>query len=149
MNYNKVILVGRLTAVPELRQTGGGTSVTNFTLAVDRKYSRGSEKQTDFLSIVAWRQTAEFICQYFTKGNAILIEGELQTRSWTDSQGNKRYATEVVADEARFCEANRENREAIAPNAVQGQNFGSVMCNTGIYPDPNFEELMSDDDLPF
>lgn len=139
MNYNKVILVGRLTAVPELRQTGGGTSVTNFTLAVDRKYSRGSEKQTDFLSIVAWRQTAEFICQYFTKGNAILIEGELQTRSWTDSQGNKRYATEVVADEARFCEA-KGNSETNSPaqnqNAVQGEFMA-------------METIDSDDDLPF
>lgn len=149
MSYNKVILIGRLCNAPELKQTGNGASVTNFTLAVDRKFSKGEEKQTDFFTIVAWRYTAEFICRYFTKGNAILIEGELQTRSWTDAQGNKRYATEVVADEARFYELNRENREAIAPNAVQGQNFGSVMCNTGIYPDPNFEELMSDDDLPF
>ena len=139
MNYNKVILVGRLTAVPELRQTGGGTSVTNFTLAVDRKYSRGSEKQTDFLSIVAWRSTAEFICQYFTKGNAILIEGELQTRSWTDSQGNKRYATEVVADEARFCEAkgnSETNPPALNQNAVQGEFMA-------------METIDSDDDLPF
>lgn len=152
MSYNKVILVGRLTAAPELKQTGSGVAVTNFTIAVDRKYNRGEEKQADFPTIIAWRQTAEFICKYFQKGSAILIEGELQTRSWTDGQGNKRYATEVVASEARFCEAKRDsetNNASQNQNAAQGQNLASAIYNTGIYPDPNFEELRSDDDLPF
>lgn len=155
-SFNKVILMGRLTAAPELKQTGSGVAVTNFTIAVDRRYSRGEEKQTDFPTIIAWRQTAEFICKYFGKGSAILIEGELQTRSWTDQQGNKRYATEVVASEASFCEAkkNSETNDASQnQNAVQGQNFGSQgyiptaytdAAASGIFP-PN----AGDDDLPF
>lgn len=152
MSYNKVILVGRLVAAPELKQTGSGVPVTNFTLAVDRQYSRGEEKQTDFPTIIAWRSTAEFICKYFTKGSAILIEGELQTRSWTDGQGNKRYATEVVASEARFCEAKKNsetNNTSQDQNAVQGQNFASGWGMPMQGSQPNFEELGSDEDLPF
>lgn len=104
MNLNKVILGGRLTANPELKQTGNGVAVTSFTIAVDRKYSKDSEKKADFITIVAWRQTAEFICKYFTKGSAIIICGELQTRSWKDAESKNRYATEVVASEVSFVE---------------------------------------------
>lgn len=116
--FNKVILLGRLTADPELKQTQSGTSVTSFTVAVDRKYTAGEEKQADFITVIAWRQTAEFVCRHFKKGSAILIEGELQTRSWTDKQGAKRYATEVVASEVSFCEAKRDH-EASDPSAKQ------------------------------
>lgn len=151
-SYNKVILMGRLTAAPELKQTGSGVAVTNFTIAVDRKYNRGEEKQADFPTIIAWRNTAEFICKYFTKGSAILIEGELQTRSWTDQQGNKRYATEVVADEAHFCETKRDsetNNTTQNQNAVQGE-FGASGWGSPIASvQPNFEEMKADDDLPF
>lgn len=151
-SYNKVILVGRLVADPELKQTQSGVAFTNIIIAVDRKYNKGEEKQADFPTIVAWRNTAEFICKYFQKGSAILIEGELQTRSWADQNGNKRFATEVVASDAQFCEAKKNsetNNATQNQNAVQGEFGASAAYNTGIYPDPNFEELRSDDDLPF
>ena len=100
MAFNKVILVGNLTADPELKQTPSGASVCAFSIAVNRKAAKNGE--VDFISIVAWRQTAEFISKYFTKGKAILVCGQLQTRSYTDKQGNKRTITEVVADEVTF-----------------------------------------------
>lgn len=140
-SYNKVILMGRITADPELKQTPSGVSVTNFTLAVDRKYNKGEEKQADFITIIAWRHTADFITKYFTKGSAILIEGELQTRSWTDQQGNKRYATEVVASVAAFCEAKHSAETNSLPptqNGAQARDFA-----------PQWEELDSDEPLPF
>lgn len=115
-SFNKVILMGRLTAAPELKQTPSGLSVTSFTLAVDRRYQKDAEKKTDFISVVAWRQTAEFICKYFGKGSAIIVCGELQTRSWTDDAGKKHYATEVLASEVSFAES-KKNSEAAAPEA--------------------------------
>ena len=99
LNLNKVILGGRLTADVELKQTPQGVSVTTFSIAVNR---RGKEAQTDFINCQAWRQTAETICKYFKKGSSICISGQIQVRSWTDQQGNKRYATEVIADEVYF-----------------------------------------------
>lgn len=153
-SFNKVILMGRLTADPELKQTNGGTSVTNFTIAVDRKYSKVEEKQADFPTIIAWRQTAEFICKYFGKGSAILIEGELQTRSWTDQQGNKRYATEVVAHEVSFCEA-KKNSETNDTTQNQNAAQGGLAALAGYMPDvykssPSVEfEPVTDDNLPF
>jgi single-strand DNA-binding protein len=152
-SYNKVILIGRLVADPELKQTGSGVAVTNFTIAVDRKYSReGQEKQADFPTIIAWRSTAEFICHFFKKGSAILIEGELQTRSWTDQNGSKRFATEVVADTARFCEAKKDSETNNTPqnqNAVQGE-FGASGWGSPIASvQPDFEEMKADEDLPF
>ena len=152
-SYNKVILIGRLVADPELKKTGSGVAVTNFTIAVDRKYTKeGQEKQADFPNIIAWRSTAEFICHFFKKGSAILIEGELQTRSWTDQNGNKRFATEVVADTARFCESKRDseaNSTSQNQSAAQG-DFGA--SGWGAYAaggQPNFEAVSSDEDLPF
>ena len=152
MAYNKVILVGRIVADPELKQTQNGVAVTNFTLAVDRQYSRGDEKQTDFPTIIAWRSLAEFICKYFKKGSAILIEGELQTRSWTDGQGNKRFATEVVAAEARFCEPKKNsetNSVAQINAAAQGKFEASAGYTTASHSQPSFEELVPDESLPF
>ena len=133
-SFNKVILMGRLCGDPELKQTQGGATVTNFTIAVDRKYNKGEEKQADFLNIIAWRQAAEFICKYFGKGSAILIDGELQTRSWTDQQGQKRYATDVVAHEVYFCEAKKNsetNDTTLSQNAAQ-QGFSAL---AGYMPD--------------
>lgn len=98
-SYNKVILMGRLTADPELRRTGSGKAVTSFNIAVDRQTK---EKQTDFPDIVAWEGTAEFVARNFYKGKEILLEGDLQTRTYTDKEGNKRKVTEVVAREIRF-----------------------------------------------
>ena len=103
---NKAILMGRLTKDPELRTTQNGTPVCTFTVAVDRK---GKEKQTDFLPCVAWRQTAEFITKYFTKGRMILVVGSVQNRDYTDKAGNKRTATEIIVDEVSFTGEKRED----------------------------------------
>ena len=133
-NLNKVILGGRLTADPELKQTPQGVSVTQFSIAVARK---GKEAPTDFISCVAWRNTAEFICKFFKKGSSICISGSVQTRSWTDQQNNKRYATEIIADEAFFVDGKSDNAasEQGAPTFTAEQ--------------ANFEEVAGDDDLPF
>ena len=109
MNLNKAIIAGRLTADPELKTTPSGLSVTSFTVAVDRRF--GKEKQTDFISCVAWRQTAEFITKYFVKGSAICIVGSIQTRKYTDKNGNNRIAVEVLADEATFVESKKNTVE--------------------------------------
>lgn len=137
MAFNKVILMGRLTANPELKQTQGGHPVTSFSIAVDRKGKTGEDKVCDFINVVAWRQTAEFICKYFKKGSAILVCGELQTRSWTDNNGNKRIATEVVAGEVSFCEAKKETEGNYIPNAYKTPQAA------------NFEAVKDDADLPF
>lgn len=102
---NCVILMGRLVADPELRRTASGISVCQFTIAVDRSYSKERERQTDFIDIVAWRQTAEFVCRYFAKGEMIVIEGSIQTRTYEDKNGNKRKAVEVIAGNVQFGEA--------------------------------------------
>lgn len=99
---NKVVLLGRLAADPELRQTPNGFTVTSFTIAVDRQYSKGSDRQTDWIDIVAWRNTAEFVCKYFQKGSPIVVEGSIQTRTYEDKSGNKRKAVEVQADSVEF-----------------------------------------------
>ena len=136
-NFNKVILGGRITADPELKQTPQGVSVTSFSIAVNR---RVKEAQTDFINCIAWRQTAEFICKFFKKGSSICISGSIQIRSWTDQQNNKRYATEVVADEAFFVDAKADGAPAGSFNDAPA--FQSQQA-------PKFEEIASDDDLPF
>ena len=149
LNLNKVVLAGRLTADPELKQTQSGISVTSFTLAVNRKYAKDQEQQqTDFISVVAWRQTAEFISRYFKKGSALCITGSIQVRTWQDQQGQKRYATEVIADEAMFVDSKSDNQPAANGSYIPG--------TTGYVPDayaptaaPKFEEINPDDDLPF
>ena len=111
-NLNKVILGGRLVRDPELRQTNSGIPVTSFSIAVDRRYqsqdSANGGQSADFINIVAWRQRAEFVCKYFKKGSSICIVGSLQSRSWTDANGQKKYATEVVADECNFVDTKGE-----------------------------------------
>ena len=106
---NKIILMGRLTRDPELRRTQSGTAVTSFSLAVDRDFkSQNGEKETDFIDIVAWRATAEFVSKYFTKGRMAVVEGRLQLRDWTDKDGNKRRSAEVVADNVYFGDSKRD-----------------------------------------
>lgn len=96
--------MGRLTEAPELKTTNSGAAVTSFSIAVERNYApKGQERETDFIRITAWRQTAEFVCKYFTKGSMIALQGELQTRKYEDKHGNKRTAVEVVADNVSFC----------------------------------------------
>lgn len=105
---NKAILVGRLTADPELKTTPNGVSVTSFSIACDRPYSKDGERQADFINIVAWRGTSEFITKYFHKGSAIAIDGSIQTRRYTDRDGNNRTAFEVLANSVSFVERKSE-----------------------------------------
>ena len=150
LNLNKVVLAGRITTDPELRQTPSGVSVLRVNLAINRRFSKGGEQgeqQTDFISLVAWRQTAEFIAKYFRKGSALCVTGSIQTRSWQDQQGQKRYSTEVVVDEAMFVDSKNEGGagQTYTPDAYATPSFSSPMgADT-----PRFEELKSDDDLPF
>lgn len=130
---NKVILMGRLTADPELRHTQSNTAVVNFTLAVDRAYSKDREKQTDFIEVVAWRSTAEFAFKYFRKGQLVAVVGSIQTRTWEDKQGNKRKAVEVVADEVHFAEPKRDAR-ASEPVAVTADEFTDISADDGELP---------------
>ena len=146
LNLNKVVLAGRLTNDPELKQTATGVSVLSFTLAVNRRYASKNEQgesqtQADFISVVAWRNTAEFIARYFKKGSAICITGSIQTRSWQDQQGQRRYATEVVADEAMFVDSRSES------GATDGYQSPAFSSNGSVTP--SFEEHNTDDDLPF
>ena len=146
LNLNKVVLAGRLTNDPELKQTATGVSVLSFTLAVNRRYASKNEQgenqtQADFISVVAWRNTAEFIARYFKKGSAICITGSIQTRSWQDQQGQRRYATEVVADEAMFVDSRSESGMT---DGYQSPAFASASSVV-----PSFEEHNTDDDLPF
>lgn len=146
LNLNKVVLVGRLTADPELKQTTNGVSVCSFTLAVNRRYNGAadgapSNPQADFISVVAWRQTAEFITKYFDKGNAICITGSIQTRSWETSKGEKRYATDVVADEAIFVDGKQATENAFDGKGEQEYQPKPV--------EPKFETLSAEEPLPF
>lgn len=140
LNLNKAILGGRLIADPELKQTQSGISVLSTTIAINRKYARkddGGEKkqETDFINLVAWRQTADFISKFFKKGSAICVSGSIQSRTWSDKDGNKRYATEVIVDEAMFVDSKGEQQQGASyiPEAYT----------------PKFEEIKVDEDLPF
>ena len=109
---NQIVLMGRLTRDPELRRTGSGVAVASFTLAVDRDYAaQGAEKETDFVDIVAWRGTAEFVSKYFTKGRMAVVTGRLQIRNWQDKEGNKRRSAEVVADNVYFGDSKRDGAD--------------------------------------
>lgn len=112
LNLNKVILCGRLTADPELKNTPSGVAVCSFNLAVNRKYSKEGEQTADFISCVAWRQRAEFIAKYFKKGSSLCLTGELQTRQYTDKGGVKHYVTEVMVEDALFVDGKGEGSKA-------------------------------------
>ena len=142
--FNKVILIGNLTADPELKTTPNGISVTSFSIAVGRRKVKDQDPQTDFINIVAWRGTAEFICKYFQKGKSILIVGSLQSRSWTDQNNQKRYITEVVAEEAQFVDKKSESAGMQSPS--QNTNSSNSPYSSQA---TEFEEMTSDDDLPF
>ncbi len=152
LNLNKVVLCGRLCADPELKQTPSGVNVVSFTLAVNRRYSSKNDTQAgpqaDFISLVAWRQTAEFIARYFRKGSSLCVTGSIQTRKWQDQNGQNRYATEVVVDDAMFVDSKNEGGAAqggYAPDAYATPSFSSPAGAEA----PRLEELKSDDDLPF
>lgn len=133
-NFNKVILGGRITADPELKTTASGVSVTSFSIAVKRKNTK--EDKTDFINCIAWRNTAEFIQKYFSKGSSICVVGNLQTRTWEDGNGNKRFATEVIVEEASFVDSKSD-----APN----NPFTAPTNGT----ETDLEELGDEDTLPF
>ena len=132
---NTAIIMGRLTADPELRKTNTGVSVTTFTVAVDRRFQeKDGKRQTDFINVVAWRQSAEFVEKFFQKGSMIAVRGSIQTRRYEDNNGNKRNAFEIVADEVGFCGSKNENAQKIEPQPA---------------PNDDFEEIPISDDLPF
>ena len=135
--------MGRLTRDPELRRTGSGTAVTSFSLACDRDFkSQSGEKETDFIEVVAWKNTAEFVSKYFSKGRMAVVEGRLQIRDWTDKAGNKRTTAEVVADNVYFADSKRSES-----NENQKENFNAL---SGRLSD-DFVAALNDDtsELPF
>ena len=136
---NHIVLMGRLTRDPELRQTGSGISVASFTIAVDRDYAaQGAEKETDFVDIVAWRGTADFVSKYFAKGRMAVVSGRLQIRNWQDKDGNKRRSAEVVADNVYFGESKKDSQSS---NSTQSNEPAQST---------DFVPLDDDDsDLPF
>jgi single-strand DNA-binding protein len=137
---NNVQLIGRLTADPELRHTQSGTACTRFNIAVDRRVKQGEEKQTDFITIVAWQQRAEFICKYFSKGQRIAMTGSIRTGSYTDRDGNKRNTFEVWAENVEFCESKSEKAQPPSQNKQEPKK--------GTVPDVSMEYDMNAD-LPF
>lgn len=146
-NFNKVILGGRLTADPELKTTSSGVSYTNFSIAVNRSYSKNddNQQQVDFINVIAWRTRAEFVTRYFHKGSSICIVGSIQTRTWQDNQGNKRYATDVVADEVNFVDSKGDAAGSVPsymPDTYQAPSFTTETK-------PKFEDVTDDEDLPF
>ena len=141
---NNVSLIGRLTTAPELKYTQSGTAYTRFSVAVDRAYTKqGEERQTDFINIVAWGKTAEFICKYFVKGQRIGITGEIRTGSYTAQDGTKRYTTDVVANGVYFCESKSN------VNQAPTQNTNPVSQPTAAESDGSFSDMPSEEDLPF
>ena len=150
---NHIVLIGRLTRDPELRRTGNGTAVASFSIAVDRDFGGrdGGEKETDFIDIVAWRNTAEFVSKYFTKGRMAVVSGRLQIRNWTDKEGNKRRSAEVVADNIYFGDSRRDGDSSgsTASYAPFGGDFGAPISAAPI-SGSDFAMLEEDDSsLPF
>ncbi len=153
---NSAIIMGRLTADPELRTTASGLSVTSFSVAVDRRFQRqGEEKQTDFINVVAWRQTAEFVSRYFHKGAMIAVQGSIQTRNYEDKNGNKRTAVEIVADNVSFCGSKAETGTGApavsrpAPSYQGGSTDGFSVLPTNDDDAFPFGGADEDDGLPF
>ena len=147
---NKWIGMGRLTADPELRQTQSGVSSCNITVAIQRDFTDGSgERQSDFISVVAWRQTAEFICKYFSKGNMIAVEGQLRTRTYDDKRHPdvKHYVTEVYADKVSFCGGKNESGGAAKPAHNKPNPQAAAPAPAADLSD--FEDVVGDSDLPF
>ena len=148
LNLNKVVLCGRLTGDPELKMTANGIAVVSFTLAVNRPYrsadANSNQPSADFINVVAWRQRAEFISRYFKKGSSLCITGSIQTRKWADQNGQNRYATEVVVDDAMFVDSRNEG---------PARDNGAAPYSAEPYATPgaaeSFDIIKDDDDLPF
>jgi single-strand DNA-binding protein len=144
LNLNKVILGGRLTADVELKQTPSGVSVCSFSLAVNRKTGKDQEQKTDFIDCQAWRQTAEFISKYFRKGSSLCVVGNIQKRTWRDKNGENRYATEVIVDEAMFVDSKNE-----VQGTFDAMGYQEPTPTFTKPVEPNFEAVNVDDTLPF
>ena len=150
---NKAILMGRLTKDPELRSTNGGVSVCSFTVAVDRRFKNAQgEREADFIPVVCWRQTAEFVARYFQKGQRIALVGSIQVRHWDDEQGNRRYMTEVIADEVYFADSKQESSNY----SNQSNNYQNAYASSSStkesgsdFSDGFFEAPDDDTALPF
>lgn len=149
LNFNKIILGGRLTAAPELKQTQSGIPVCSFSIAVNRRAKAGEEQKADFFNVTAWRQTAEFVSKYFSKGSSILVVGSLQNRSWTDQNGQKHYATDIVADEVSFVDSRAESDAHAADNTAAGSYVPAAYTAQSPAQAPSFEDIQQDEDLPF
>ncbi|MBR5219851.1 MAG: single-stranded DNA-binding protein [Clostridia bacterium] len=155
-SLNKAILMGNLVADPELKQTPSGVAVCSFRIGVQRRFKDANgQYASDFVNIVAWRQQAEFVSKYFRKGSSIVVVGSIQTRDYTDQQGNKRYATEVVADEVTFGAGKGDSQSQNTAFAGMG-DFGSAPAYSAPASAPaaqpaapKFEEISGDEDLPF
>ena len=144
--FNLVVLTGRLTADVELKTTPSGVSVCSFTIAVERRFKQGEERQADFVNIVAWRQTAEFVSKYFSKGSMIGIEGSIQTRRYQDKDGNNRTAFEVVANNVQFIESKKTEgaTEGNFSSTTENDHLAQLQSNLD-----GFQLAHDDDDLPF
>lgn len=154
---NKVILMGRMVSDPELKTTTSNLSVASFSVAVERNYvKQGSERETDFINVVAWRQTAEFVCKYFSKGQLIALDGTLQTRSYKDRDDNNRYITEVVTDNVYFT-GDRKNDNSSQQSTTKNTKQNNTRQSNNQYNNPpgnNYGgysdyKMPTDDDLPF
>jgi len=146
-SFNKVILIGNMVADPELKNTPNGVNVCSFRIAVGRRFVKAGEpQQTDFIDIVAWRTQAEFVAKYFTKGKPILVCGAIQSRNWEDKEGKKRITVEVIADEVSFVGPKNPSDGA---GSMDSNSSGSSSYSTSYESAPKFEEISSDDDLPF
>lgn len=152
---NRVTVIGRLARDPELRHTQGGTAVVSFSIAVDRDFKdkNTGERTTDWINVVAWRATAEFVSRYFTKGRMVVVDGRLQTRDWTDKDGNKRTAVEVVAESVYFGGSKRDNGDSSGGSNYSAGGYPAAGYSDAPQPQPVDAEfaVLSDDDgeLPF
>jgi single-strand DNA-binding protein len=160
LNFNQVTIAGHITEAPELRQTTSGRAVCTFTVAVNRRRAKDGTQAADFLTVVAWEKTAEFVVQYFPKGAAILVVGSIQTRKWQDKDGANRYATEIIANEAYFVDSRATITAApynpyaqVSPSDPAAQVPPSSKAPSyipmGAVPTGGFEAIKGDDDLPF
>lgn len=143
---NNAVIMGRLVADPELRTTPNGISVTSFAVAVDRRFNRqGEERQADFIDVVAWRQSADFVCKYFRKGSMIAIQGSIQTRMYEDKNGNKRKAVEIVADNVSFCGSKADGGTG---SFAREESYAQPAPSYSTADEGDFKEI-PEDDLPF
>ena len=142
-------MIGNFVADPELKQTPTGISVCRFRLAIQRRFAKAEqEQQAEFIDVVAWRQSADFVSRYFKKGRPILVCGQLQSRNWVDKDGGNRYSVEVLADEVSFVESKGNSQNGDAPTQyTPTNNYGTPAYSS--VPDSNFEEITADDGLPF